>query len=222
MRIITKVLRPLLGTIARPFLDDIPVKGPRSTYNNEESMPGIRRYILEHIQNIDRTLLQLERAGFTISGEKMQLCMPAIDLVGFICDSDGRHPDLTKVSKILSWTICGDRRDIRAFLGLIGYFRAHISHHTILAGPLYELLRKDAPFIWGKKQQQALDDLKAALAMAAALITIQYEPNPDTGEIDEIVIIVDASIDGWGAGLLQIQEGKRRPVRFDSGLWSPI
>jgi hypothetical protein len=32
-----------------PFVDDIGVKGPYNDYGGEESLPRIRRFILEHI-----------------------------------------------------------------------------------------------------------------------------------------------------------------------------
>ncbi len=35
----------------------------------------------------------------------------------------------------------------------------------------------------------------------------------------EIILMVDASPIGWGAVLLQVQNGRRVPVRFDSGTW---
>ena len=71
-RIMMRILRDLIPEVARAYLDDIGVKGPRSRYDNEEvpELPGVRRFMLEHFQNVDRVLADLERAGATISGEK--------------------------------------------------------------------------------------------------------------------------------------------------------
>ena len=46
-----------------PFLNNIRVKGPYTNYNREEALPRIQRYILEHIQNLDKTLEQIKRVG---------------------------------------------------------------------------------------------------------------------------------------------------------------
>ncbi len=54
--IVLKILAPYLRDRAKPFLDDVGVKGPKTKYNNEEVAPGIRRYVLEHIQNLDKVL----------------------------------------------------------------------------------------------------------------------------------------------------------------------
>ena len=46
-----------------PFLNNIRVKGLYTNYNKEEALSSIQRYILEHIQNLDKTLEQIKRAG---------------------------------------------------------------------------------------------------------------------------------------------------------------
>jgi hypothetical protein len=56
---------------ALPFLDNFSVKGPRSTYNNKEIKPGIRRYIAEHIMNLDGVLANIKRAGITVAVKKL-------------------------------------------------------------------------------------------------------------------------------------------------------
>ena len=57
------ILEDINPAIAMPFLDDVRVKGPYTDYDGEEALPGIQRYILEHIQNLDKTLEQIKRAG---------------------------------------------------------------------------------------------------------------------------------------------------------------
>jgi Reverse transcriptase (RNA-dependent DNA polymerase) len=95
--IATKILEELIPHVCCPFVDDIGVKVPRTNYGGEEAAPGIRRFILEHIINLDKVMVNLERAGCTISGEKSQFCMPGIKIVGYACDSEGRHPESAKV-----------------------------------------------------------------------------------------------------------------------------
>ena len=56
VRIVTKILEDLIPHDCMPFVDDIAVKGPRTIYENEEVLPGVRRFVMEHIQSLDRTL----------------------------------------------------------------------------------------------------------------------------------------------------------------------
>jgi RNase H-like domain found in reverse transcriptase/Integrase zinc binding domain/Reverse transcriptase (RNA-dependent DNA polymerase) len=217
VRITSKILEEHIPVRCRPFIDDIGVKGPKTKYDGEEVVPGIRRYALEHIQNLDIVLSDLERAGCTISGEKSQFCMSGIKIVGFICDCEGRHPESAKIEKVVDWPRCRTPKDIKAFLGLCVYYRIWVYHFSIIAGPLYRLLRKDAAFDWGLEHDEAMDALKEALVSAPALVTLDYSEGAGL-----IILMVDASLRGWGAVLMQLERGtnKRHPVRYESGVWT--
>ena len=53
MRIIGRVLEDIIPKIVVPFMDDIRIKGSLSTYNEEEVLPGIYRFVIEHVQGLD-------------------------------------------------------------------------------------------------------------------------------------------------------------------------
>lgn len=217
-RVVLKILQDHIPHIAMPFLDDIGVKGPKSRYDDEEvpELPGVRKFVLEHIQNLDAVLADLERAGATISAVKSMFCMAGLKIVGYVCDADGRHPDSAKILKILEWESCGDLTEARAFIGICGYYRIWIEFYALIAEPIFKLFRKGEVFRWGWEQADAMEVLKEALTTAPALVGISYEP--DAGEI---IATFDASKQGWGAVLMQEDEQKRRhPARYESGLWS--
>lgn len=75
-----RMLFDIIPKVAKPYLDDIGVKGPTSYDDGEEVEPGIRRFMLEHVQNLDQVLERIERAGATI-GPKSQLCMPGLKIL---------------------------------------------------------------------------------------------------------------------------------------------
>jgi hypothetical protein len=62
----TKVLEDLILENCLPFLNDISVKGLLSIYNDKEVILSVQQFVLEHIQSLDKTLVQLERARCTI------------------------------------------------------------------------------------------------------------------------------------------------------------
>ena len=103
VRIMNGVLADHFPSRVRPFLDDIGVKGPRSEYNGEEVAPGVRRFVLEHLQWMDSMLADVERAGLTIHGEKSEFCVRGVKIVGFVCDPGGKRPSASKVIKIVEW-----------------------------------------------------------------------------------------------------------------------
>ena len=118
VQIVFKILASHLQDQAKPFLDDVRVKGPKTKYNNKEVAPGIRRYVLEH-----KVFADLERAGVTIAGAKSQFCCTGIKIVEFICDTDGHHPNTSKVLKILDWPECTDITSARVFIGVCVYYQ---------------------------------------------------------------------------------------------------
>jgi hypothetical protein len=129
-------------------MDDINIKGPKTTYNNEEVIFGIRRYILEHIIWMDRVLADLERAGCTILKAKSQFCMSRLRVVGFICDALGRYPDIFKVIKIVKWPFPNDVAEARVFVKMAVYYRVFVKNFTVVAALIYFLMKKGIRFVW--------------------------------------------------------------------------
>ena len=101
VRIVNKILARS-GDSFRVFLDDIDVDRPCTKYKNEiaAGMPGIRKYILEHIRNLNRMVCDIESSCVTISGLKLEFCKKNLKNVGFLCDDRGRHPASNKIVKI--------------------------------------------------------------------------------------------------------------------------
>jgi hypothetical protein len=86
------------------FLDDIKIKKPRSKYNDEEVLrfPGVRRFILKYIQNLNTILADLKKAEFTIFAKKSIFYIIGLKIVSYICDANGKHSNYIKVLKILN------------------------------------------------------------------------------------------------------------------------
>jgi len=90
----------LFLAIAMPFIDDIRVKGLYTNYSRELKLLRIRRFVFEHLQNLDKALKQIKRAKASIR-PKSQFCYNSISIVSFVYSFKGRSPTTTKVSKIL-------------------------------------------------------------------------------------------------------------------------
>ncbi len=82
-------------------MNNIKVKGPKTLYNNKEVEPGIKRYILEYIQSLDKILTNLERTNYMVSCVKSRFCIINLKIVGYIYNIEGRRPDTAKIIKIL-------------------------------------------------------------------------------------------------------------------------
>lgn len=92
----------------------------------------------------------------------------------------------------------------------MGYYRCWLAGFALIARPLTKLLRKGAEFTWGGDQKEALEILK--VTTAPILVTCFLGAG-------EVILKVDANLFGWGCVLMQVIEGKRHPILFESGLW---
>jgi hypothetical protein len=180
-------------------MNDINVKGPKTTYNNKEIIFKIRRYILKHIIWIDRILADLKRVKYTILKTKSQFCMPKLRVIKFICDILKRHSNIFKVIKIVKWLSSNDITEIKAFIKVAVYYKMFVKNFAVIAAPIYSLIRKGIRFAWDTKQQLAINILKMAIITAPALVTLNYSP-----EAGEIILAVNSSLKRWGATLSQI------------------
>ncbi|PCH41820.1 hypothetical protein WOLCODRAFT_49865, partial [Wolfiporia cocos MD-104 SS10] len=108
-------------------IDDLPIKGPTTTYPNASGQPevlaanpGIRRFVWEHAQDVHRIMHRVGHAGGTFAPNKAQLARPDVVIVGQRCTPNGRLPEPNKIEKILSWPPLKTVKDVRAFMGLCG------------------------------------------------------------------------------------------------------
>ena len=214
----TFILKDEIPHKAGVFIDDIPIKGPSTKYldhkGREERIPqnpGIRRYIWEHLNDLHRILHRIGESGGTVSGKKMQLCLPEVEIVGHKCSSKGREPIDTRVKSVLEWPTPTNITEVRGFLGLCGTVRIWIEDFSLITRPLVDLTRKDQEFSWEIAQEEAFQRLKQLVTSAPAVRPIDYDCDRP------IYLSVDTSIHGIGFILSQEDiHGKRAPARYGS------
>jgi hypothetical protein len=90
----------LFLAVAMPFIDNIRVKGPYTDYSKELKLFRVRRFIFEHLQNLNKALKQIKRAKAFIKS-KLQFCYNSISIISFVYSFRGKSPTIAKVNKIL-------------------------------------------------------------------------------------------------------------------------
>ena len=193
------------------FIDDGGIKGPCSDYNGEvlEENPGIRRFIWEYAQTLERILFRIEEAGLTVSGKKFACCVPALDIVGHVVCKEGRRVSVQKKNKITTWPTPGNVTELRGFMGIVTYVRIFIQNLSEIASPLRKLTRKDINWAWDKDCDKAFNQLKQIIGEDITLKKLDY--SEDAGLI---ILAVDSSFVAAGAVLSQedLDTGLARPV----------
>ncbi len=123
---VTFILQPEIPEFTIPYIDDVPVRGPETRYEiigGYETIPlnhGIRRFVWEHFQNLNRIVQRMKYCGGMFSGKKAYLCCAEITVLGHRCTYSGRLPLESIVASILRWGPCIDVSDARAFIGTVG------------------------------------------------------------------------------------------------------
>ena len=201
---VTYILRPEIPQVTQPYIDDVPVRGPATRYvlpsGEEERIPqnpGIRRFVWEHFQDLNRICQRMKYSGGTFSGFKSFLCAPEITVLGHRCTINGRLPDESRVIKVTNWAPCPDLSDVRAFVGTVGLCRMFIRNFASRAHHLVKLTRKGADFEFGDVQLSAMNDLKDALVNSPALRPIDYTSGAS------VILSVDTSYIAVGFLLAQ-------------------
>ena len=97
-------------------------------------------------------------------------------------------------------------KQVRAFLGLVGYYRKFIRGFTRMAKPLTLLTRQQVKFDWTPEHHEAFLHLKEAIVQALIL----YYPNPNM----KYIVYTDTSGDTCRAQLSQEHNGTEFPVAF--------
>ena len=190
------------------------------------------------LERLELVFSRLRLHNLKLAQKKCWLLRRSVKFLGHIIDGSGVSTDATKVEAVSKMTtadlmepdgLTPSQKRVRSFLGMVNYYQHFVPNYSAMARPLFELLagqkqkRKGRPRItrtpqsrrltpadWTADHQQAFEGLKAALVTSVVLA------HPDFTR--PFVLCTDASLDGLGAVLSQVQEGDTvaRPVAFAS------
>lgn len=177
------------GVIVVAYMDDLVVAG-------QDEKEVLDKFVI---------LLEVIREeGFTINLKKSHFFMREVQFLGFEVTGEGIKPGESKTLAVKEFPTPGSVHEVRQFLGLAGFFRRFVRNFSLIAGPLYQLLKKDAVFSWTEPQARAFDHIKNALTTRPLLAL--YDPSAD------LELHTDASSSGLAGILL---------MKCDAG-WKPL
>ena len=117
-----------------------------------------------------------------------------IDYLGHTLSRAGVAMETMKLQAVLDWPLPNSLKQLRGFLGLIGYYRRFVKGYATIAAPLTNLLKKDS-FKWSASATTALNKLKEVMTSAPVLAIPNFK--------EPFVLETDASGTGIGAILSQ-------------------
>lgn len=192
-RVMDNVLGELVGTICLVYLDDIIV------YSTS---------LQEHTVNLKKVFEKLRASNLKVQLDKSEFLHKECAFLGHIVSTDGIKPNPEKIEVIKNFPIPKTQKQIKSFLGLLGYYRKFIQDFSKLTKPFTECLKKGRKIILNDKYLKTFEICKNLLMNDPIL---QY---PDFTK--QFNLTTDASDFAIGAVLSQGPIGTDKPICYAS------
>jgi hypothetical protein len=128
-----------------------------------------------HIEMVHDLFYILAAHGLHLKLSKSVFLQPQMDFLRVRISKDGVTVDPAKVAGLRDYPrILHNLKQVQGFLGCAGYHHMFCRNFSIIATPLFCLTKKDAPFVWGKEQQDAQETIITLIMHAPVLV----QPNP--------------------------------------------
>ena len=166
--------------------------------------------LLDHIRHVSCVLSKLSEAGLKIKKSKCHFAFSKLKLLGFVVGEGSVQTDEEKVKAITDFPQPKTKKDMRSFLGVVGFYRRFLPDAASKISSLTETLKKNAPncIEWSESLETTFKGIKSEFVNSVCL----HIPLPD----HPFILQSDACDKGIGAVLLQSVDGVERPVTFIS------
>lgn len=171
-----------------------------------------------HLGHLEQVFERLHQHGLKLQPQKCHLFRREVKYLGHVVSKRGVATDPDKTAAVQNWPVPETVTQVRSFLNFAGYYRRFIPGFSRVAAPITALLQgtagvKKAAVQWSPKCQQAFDELKQALLQAPVLAYADFNL--------PFLLYTDASLEGLGAVLSQVQGGRERVIAYASRSLKP-
>ena len=142
-----------------------------------------------------KLLETVKKKNIKLNFNKSQCKQKEVEFFGKTYTAQGHKPSDTKVKGITEMLKPTDLKDLQTFLGMVQYLSKFSPRIAEIAEPLWDLMKKHAPYARGPEHNHALDSIKKEIVQAPILRYYNLQK--------ERVLQTDASIKGLGTCLLQ-------------------
>ena len=97
----------------------------------------------EHLDHIEQVFKRLEEAGLKLSLEKCSFFKKHIQYLGHLLSEEGIQPLPEKLESIAKMPRPKNQKEVKQFLGLIGYYRKFVPRLADISRVLNKLTHKD-------------------------------------------------------------------------------
>ena len=148
----------------------------------------------DHDKAFTQLLETAKKNNIKLNFDKIQYKQKEVEFLGETYTTQGCKPIDTKVKAITDMPQPENLKDLQTFLGMIQYLSKFLPRIAELAEPLWDLMKKHAPYAWGPEHNKAFDYIKKEIVQVPILRYYNLKK--------ETVLQTDASIKGLAACLL--------------------
>src|SRR5579863_7854127 len=116
---------------------------------------------LEHLTHL--VLQRLQELDLFLQPTKCSFNQTLVEYLSLIISEGELCMDLVKLCAMKEWPRPKKVKDIQKFLRFCNFYRQFIKNYSQLAWPLFDLTRKDTPFLWTTVQEHAFLGLQDML-----------------------------------------------------------
>ena len=165
----------------------------------------------EHLEHLEEIFTRLKTAGLKLKLEKCCFSKKHIQYLEHLISADGIQPLPEKLESIATMPAPKNPKEVKQFLGLVGYYRKFVPRFADISRVLTHLTKKDMEFKWTPKCEKCFQILKEFLQQAPIL---RY-PDPQAS----YTLYTDASKYAYAGVLTQHNNGTDHPITYVSGLF---
>ena len=176
--------------------------------------------------NLRKVLDKLKEHNMVAKKSKLQFFKDELKFLGHVISREGISPQLEKVEAVRNWPRPTSKKDLRGFLGLVGYYTTFIYNAANVMKPLHNMTKENGvvpatPEEWETVPDAlaAFEGLKNRLCSAPVLVLPNYKAA--LAGTQPFLVQTDASEAAMGAVLMQDQGKGWQPVSFASKTFSP-
>ena len=168
----------------------------------------------EHLQHLEEIFVRLCKFGLKMKREKCSFFKKHIQYLGHLVSEKGFKLLPEKLESIRKMPAPRTAKEVKQFLGLIGYYQKFVPRFMDISRPLTKLTRHNVVFEWTEQCAKAFNHLRELLMEYPIL---RY-PNPT----QDYILYTDTSGIGWSGVLTQEhldEKGKAKdhPICYMSG-----
>lgn len=158
-RVMDHTLKDLLNKICLVYMDDIII------YSTS---------LQEHLNSLRKVFNKLRDARMKIQLDKSEFLKKEVAFLGHIVTEHGIKPNPSKIEAIKNYPIPKTTKQIKQFLGLLGYYRKFIKDFAKLTKPMTNMLKKNV-----KLNANSIEYIECFNASKKMLITQPILAYPD-------------------------------------------